>query len=152
MLPSNPENASFGWFIGHSQLVIRGLKPHEIRNVEGAIRFGSGPAEQFDVYALASDAYKLYGASKPLQFEWLDRRPIAMLFIAGGQAKSVDNINAYLPNTNPPLNFSQPGESARFRELLHQFANKSLSTMASMQPQAVPQAVILWDMEGEGDP
>lgn len=152
VIPSNAANASFGWFIGHSQLDIIGLQPNEQRTVVAALRFGAGPVDTWDPFELADDAYTLYGKDNPLEFEWIDRSPIAMLFIAGGNHKTKDNINAYNVGLNPPLNFSLPNEKERFRAGLAAMADRTLNTMGMMQPQATPQAVILWDLEGEGDP
>ena len=152
VIPDNAANASLGWFIGHSQLEIVGLQPNEQRTVVAALRFGSGPVGTWDPYQLADDAYKLYGSANPLEFEWLDRSPIAMLFIAGGNHKTADNINAYNVGLNPPLNFSLPNEQERFRVGLAGVAARTIETMGKMAPQATPQAVILWDLEGEGDP
>lgn len=152
VIPDNAVNASLGWFIGHSQLEIVGLQPNERRTVVAALRFGSGPVGTWDPYQLADDAYKLYGSANPLEFEWLDRSPIAMLFIAGGNHKTADNINAYNVGLNPPLNFSLPNEQERFRVGLAGVAARTIETMGKMAPQATPQAVILWDLEGEGDP
>lgn len=152
VLPSNPDNSSFGWFIGHSQLEINGLAPNEVRTVQAALRFGCGPVGEFDPTSLATDAYEAYGTAKPLEFEWLDRRPIGMLFLAGGNAKTAGNINGYNVGLNPPLDFSKPNEIERFRFGLWSTVNRTLSTIESMKPAATPQALIVWDLEGEGDP
>ena len=82
----------------------------------------------------------------PMGVQWLDRRPIGVLFLASTYHVSVTNPRGWFNDQS--LDFVGPGGKERFRKALMDDADTSISNLTRLGAQGV----IVWDLEGEQYP
>ena len=160
VLPANPANTSWGWFSWgpykwRSMLVLAAVEPGETRTVKFALRAGPGNSSSIPPTSVAQDAYANFGKLHPLQHKWPDRRPIAMVMTG------IHGIDAYNRTTNPhsydtgqpkPFDMTTAEGRAYFKTSLIAFAHQIVAVEKQRGEYAQSQGVIVWDIEGEGDP
>ena len=84
----------------------------------------------------------LIGKDAPYLVNWPDRRPIARMFIAGGDDSSASNPRGYFKN--PALDVSN---QAAFNAQVLDWADHCIKDLNAMNPK--PQGILIWDLEGE---
>lgn len=82
----------------------------------------------------------------PMGAKWPDRRPIGVLMLASNYHSSAGNPRGWFDNRG--LNVTGPGGQERFRKLLMQYADISITNLLRLHAQGV----IVWDLEGEQYP
>lgn len=160
-VPDNVPNVSFGTNNGNPygwQLTVEisEVFAGQTMTVPIAVRYSLGSdTTQDDVLASLQPVFDDFRDKFPMAYTWSDRRPVAMMFVASGQYATEVNPNGY-HGAGPAYNLTTPVGLAAFRVSMLQTANTSVQSimlrLGANNTAALPQAVIVWDIEGESDP
>ncbi|HUU21219.1 MAG TPA: hypothetical protein VM389_01665, partial [Phycisphaerae bacterium] len=109
-----------------------------------SLRFGAADADPF---GLAAEVYRQFGRALPMRLRWADRRPIAMVHVASGHAKTPGNPRAWCHAAAVGKEFDArtPKGREEFKQSLLRGADRILRTCAQMGVQGV----VVWNVEGE---
>lgn len=84
--------------------------------------------------------------TRPTNFQWPDRRPIGVLFLASGGHVSPTNPRGWFNDAH--LDFTGTNGAQRFRKALLDYTDRSITILK----RTGAQGVIVWDLEGEEYP
>eukprot|EP00041_Stephanoeca_diplocostata_P027934 m.779787 g.779787 ORF g.779787 m.779787 type:complete len:543 (-) comp23279_c0_seq11:3341-4969(-) len=160
-VPGNVPNITFGTNNGNPygwQLTVgvSEIYAGKTMTVPIAVRFNLGSTTtQEDVLASLQPVFDDFREKFPMAYTWSDRRPVAMMFVASGQYATSVNPNGY-HGAGPAYNLTTRAGVEAFRAGMLQSANTSAQSIMQRVGEnnvaAHPQAVIVWDIEGESDP
>jgi hypothetical protein len=108
-----------------------------------SLRFGPPEAT---IAALARDVYEKFATDFPPLLKWLDRRPIAALFLSTSAAGWAANPRGWLQDST--IDTATPAGVANFRRRVLAYADGSIAILRKMNAQGM----ITWDVEGQQYP
>lgn len=160
VMPVYDSNISWGWlnygpWSERLYLMIADTKPGQTRSVEFELRIGPGNTTNVPASAIATDVFESYGREFPLLHPWTDRRPLAMVMTCHHGVEAVNrtsNPNAYDVGQKIPFDMTTASGRTYFKQQMLQSAQDTVAQNAARGQYAHWQGVIVWDIEGEGDP
>eukprot|EP00041_Stephanoeca_diplocostata_P021254 m.490588 g.490588 ORF g.490588 m.490588 type:complete len:611 (+) comp21780_c0_seq1:250-2082(+) len=160
VIPLYDPNISWGWqnygpWKERLYLVFANIQPGQTRSVEIELRVGPGNSSQYPARAIAIDAFQQYGQEFPILHEWPDRRPLAMVMTCqhGNDAfNRTTNPNSYYVGQTTPFDMTTASGRTYFKQQMLLSAQRTVAQNTARGPYAQWQGVIVWDIEGEGDP
>jgi hypothetical protein len=118
------------------------IPPHSSKSLDIYVRFGAADA---DPSIMEAEALAALRSAIPPEVKWADRRPIATWFLANGSQKGTNNPRGWF-NCSTCDYLDQP----TFHAAVQTNLNRLLGVLNGQLVR--PQAVVLWDMEGEQFP